>query len=203
MHGPLPLNHPRLAVAGPKSPHASQGFSLIEVTLAIGIIAFAFVALFGLLPTGLQTFRGSIDQTNDTNILQDINSMVQVTAWKNIEKLDATKGGDIYYFDEEGRRTDTKDHQSTDRAVKNRRLYQVKLLVEPLYQPGTTGKAAADAIPNAKRIAVIIGDLVRPKSFTDFRDIDDSEDLKQKNRPMDVRSRTFIVTRMESEHDIQ
>ena len=203
MHGPLPINRTRLAVPEAQSSRSNQGFSLIEVTLAIGIIAFAFVALFGLLPTGLQTFRGSIDQTNDTNILQDINSMVQVTAWKYLDKLDTTKGGDIYYFDEEGRRTDTKQHPSTDRTVKNRRLYQVKLLVEKLYQPGTTGKGAIDEIPNTRRIAVIIGDLVRPKSFADFGAIDDSEDLQQKNRPMDVRSRTFIITRMESEHDIQ
>ena len=129
MHGPLPINRTRLALPEAQSSRSNQGFSLIEVTLAIGIIAFAFVALFGLLPTGLQTFRGSIDQTNDTNILQDINSMVQVTAWKYLDKL---QGGDIYYFDEEGRRTDTKQNPSTDRAVKNRRLYQVKLLVEKL-----------------------------------------------------------------------
>ena len=43
---------------------SNAGFSLIEVTLAIGIIAFAFVALFGLLPTGMQTFRASVDTTN-------------------------------------------------------------------------------------------------------------------------------------------
>jgi uncharacterized protein (TIGR02598 family) len=203
MHGPLSTHLPVLANPAPPRSRSNQGFSLVEVTLAIGIIAFAFVALFGLLPTGLQTFRSSIDQTNDTNILQDINSMVQVTAWKNLDKLDTTKGGDIYYFDEEGRRTDTKQHASADRAVKSRRLYQVKLLVEKLYQPGTRGKAAADEIPNTRRISVIIGDLVRPKSFTDFGSIDDSEDLQQKNRPMDVRSRTFIITRMESEHDVQ
>ena len=83
-------------------------FSLIEVTLAIGIIAFAFVALFGLLPTGMATFRASVDATNDITIMQDMNAMVQVTRWNKIDKLSIENGGDIYYFDEEGRRTDTK-----------------------------------------------------------------------------------------------
>jgi uncharacterized protein (TIGR02598 family) len=201
MHGPLPTHLPVPANPCPHRSHSRNGFSLIEVTLAIGIIAFAFVALFGLLPTGLQTFRGSIDQTNDTNILQDINSMVQVTSWKNIETLDPKAGGDIYYFDEEGRRTDTKVHPSTDRAVKSRRLYQVKVMVEKLYQPGTTGKRTEDEVPDARRVVVVIGDLVRPKSSDDFNAIDESSDLQQKNRPMDVRSRTFIVSRMEAEKD--
>jgi hypothetical protein len=161
------------------------------------------VALFGLLPTGLQTFRGSIDQTNDTNLLQDLNSMVQVTAWKNIEKLDHEAGGDVYYFDEEGRRTDTLNNASSDRAVKARRLYQVKLIVEKLYQPGVTTKREEDLLPDSRRIVVVIGDLVRPKSRTDFEATKKAEDLQQKNRPMDVRSRTFIVSRMEAAKDSQ
>jgi uncharacterized protein (TIGR02598 family) len=202
MHGQPSTPSSALTFADAHRLRSIQGFSLVEVTLAIGIIAFAFVALFGLLPTGLQTFRGSIDQTNDTNILQDMNSMVQVTAWKKvIDGLDAKSGGDIYYFDEEGRRTDSKQHPSTDKTVKNRRLYQVKLLVEKLYQPGTTGKRAEDEVPNARRVVVVVGDLARPKSADDFNAIDESSDLQQKNRPMDVRSRTFIVTRMESEND--
>ena len=198
MHGPLSTHLPVPTNPGAHRSRSSDGFSLVEVVLAIGIIAFAFVALFGLLPTGLQTFRGSIDQTNDTIILADMNSMVQVTAWINIDKLDHDKmNGDIYYFDEEGRRTDSFQHPSVDRSVKARRLYQVKLLVETLYQPGDTAKR--DSFPDSRRIVVIIGDLVRPKSATDFAAVTRSEDLQQKNRPMDVRARTFIVTRMEGE----
>ena len=61
----------------PAALRRDDGFSLVEVTLAIGIIAFAFVALFGLLPMGMTTFRAAVDSTNDTSIMQDLNSMVQ------------------------------------------------------------------------------------------------------------------------------
>ena len=49
---------------------SNSGFSLVEVSLAIGIIAFAFVALFSLMPTGLTTFRSAIDTSNETWIMQ-------------------------------------------------------------------------------------------------------------------------------------
>src|SRR5438094_847981 len=36
---------------------SETAFSLAEVAMALGIVAFAFVAVFGLIPTGLNTFR--------------------------------------------------------------------------------------------------------------------------------------------------
>lgn len=194
-----PLRHDDRADTSPLTERRSESaFSLVEVTLAIGIIAFAFVALFGLLPTGMATFRASVDATNDITMMQDMNAMVQVTAWKKIPDLK----GDEFYFDEEGRRTDTKSNKSTDPAVKARRLYQVKLLIEDFNQPGST----KDKMVDAKRIVVVIADMVRPQSVTDFDSVTTSEDLKRKSsaggKALDVRSRTFIVTRMESETDV-
>src|SRR4051812_25122874 len=80
---PPPLNPPvSMLTAIPSRSRA--GFSLVEVALAIGIVAFAFVALLGLIPTGLNTFRQAIDKKNETAIVQDLNSMVQVTPWDKI-----------------------------------------------------------------------------------------------------------------------
>lgn len=181
------------------------GFSLIEVTLAIGIIAFAFVALFGLLPTGMATFRASVDATNDLTMMQEMNAMVQVTRWKNVDSLGFKKSGEIYYFDEEGRRTDTILHKSDSTDVSARRLYQVKLLIEDAYEPGVTIKNPdpKKEYKDAKRIVVVIGDFLRPKSKNDFKSVSNSEDLaKEKDgKPLDVRSRTFLVARMESLND--
>src|SRR5687767_6185048 len=92
----------------------SSGFSLVEVAMSIGIIAFAFVALFALVPTGLTTFRESIDISNETWIMQNMNSMVQTTDFRKIEDLDFEKSGEIYYFDEEGKRTDTENNPAPD-----------------------------------------------------------------------------------------
>ena len=44
------------------------GFSLVEVTLALGIAAFCLIALFGLIPVGVQTNRNATSQTAATNI---------------------------------------------------------------------------------------------------------------------------------------
>jgi len=38
-----------------------QGFSLVEVVLALGVVAFAFVAILGLIPAGMGTFRQAIN----------------------------------------------------------------------------------------------------------------------------------------------
>jgi uncharacterized protein (TIGR02598 family) len=45
-----------------------SAFSLVEVTLALGIAAFCLVALFGLMPVGIQTNRSAACQTAATNI---------------------------------------------------------------------------------------------------------------------------------------
>lgn len=42
---------------------STAGFSLIEVALALGVAAFALVAIFGLLPIGLNSNQASIEQT--------------------------------------------------------------------------------------------------------------------------------------------
>jgi len=39
----------------------NQGFSLVEVVLALGVVAFAFVAILGLIPAGMSSFRQAIN----------------------------------------------------------------------------------------------------------------------------------------------
>ena len=43
--------------------HSQSGFSLIEVVLALGVISFALVAIFGVFPTGLAANRLGISDT--------------------------------------------------------------------------------------------------------------------------------------------
>ena len=49
-----------------------SGFSLVEVVLAIGVIAFAIVAILGVLPIGLSANHSSQGETRATQIAQDI-----------------------------------------------------------------------------------------------------------------------------------
>jgi type II secretory pathway pseudopilin PulG len=52
-----------------RSLHGGSGFSLVEVTLALGIAAFCLIAVFGLIPVGVQTNRNATSQTAATNII--------------------------------------------------------------------------------------------------------------------------------------
>jgi len=57
-----------------------RAFSLVEVTLALGIAAFCLIALFGLMPAGIQTNRNATSQTAATNIMADVIADVRATA---------------------------------------------------------------------------------------------------------------------------
>ncbi len=45
-----------------------NAFSLTELTLALGVAAFCLLAVFGLMPVGVQTNRNSTSQTTAANI---------------------------------------------------------------------------------------------------------------------------------------
>jgi type II secretory pathway pseudopilin PulG len=49
-----------------------SAFSLVEVVLAVGVISFAFVAILGLLPAGLNQFRQAMDASVGAQIAQRI-----------------------------------------------------------------------------------------------------------------------------------
>jgi uncharacterized protein (TIGR02598 family) len=54
-------------------------FSLIEVALALGVAAFSLLAIFSLLPIGLQTNQRSIEQTASANILSAVVADLRAT----------------------------------------------------------------------------------------------------------------------------
>jgi uncharacterized protein (TIGR02598 family) len=55
------------------------GFSLVEATLAIGIAAFCLMAVFGLMPVGVQTNRNATSQTTATNIIAAVVADLRAT----------------------------------------------------------------------------------------------------------------------------
>ena len=55
------------------------GFSLVEVTLALGIASFCLIAVFGLVPVGVQTNRNATSQTTATNILSSVVSDIRAS----------------------------------------------------------------------------------------------------------------------------
>jgi uncharacterized protein (TIGR02598 family) len=54
-------------------------FSLVEVTLALGIAAFCLIAIFGLMPVGVQANRNATSQTAATNIIAAVIADLRAT----------------------------------------------------------------------------------------------------------------------------
>jgi len=57
----------------------AAAFSLIEVAIALGVTVFCLVAIFGLLPIGLNSNRASIEQTVSASVEREIVSDLRAT----------------------------------------------------------------------------------------------------------------------------
>ena len=75
-----------------------SGFTLIEVTFALGVMSFAFVGLLGLIPAGLQSFRSAIDTSVRSQIVQRVSSEAMQT---DFDLLVSSSPADRY-FDDQG-----------------------------------------------------------------------------------------------------
>jgi len=60
-----------------------SAFSLIELTVTIGIAAFCLIAVFGLMPVGVRTNRNATSQTAATNIMAAVVSDLRATSKAN------------------------------------------------------------------------------------------------------------------------
>jgi Tfp pilus assembly protein PilV len=56
-----------------------NGFTLVEVTLAMGVAAFSLIAVFGLLPIGITSNQTSIQQTASASLATAILSDLRAT----------------------------------------------------------------------------------------------------------------------------
>ena len=52
--------------------HSQRGFSLVEVVLAMGVVAFCLLAIVGMMPVTLNTQKTSIQQTSANEIIAQI-----------------------------------------------------------------------------------------------------------------------------------
>ena len=60
-----------------------NGFSLVEVTLALGVAAISLLVIFSLLPIGLQTNQRSIEQTASADISSAVAADLRATPVTN------------------------------------------------------------------------------------------------------------------------
>src|SRR5437879_4142606 len=58
---------------------SSFAFSLVEVTLALGVAAVSLIAIFGLLVTGTQTHHTAVEQSSSSDILTAVAADLRAT----------------------------------------------------------------------------------------------------------------------------
>lgn len=84
----------------------SRAFSLIEVTMALGIAVFGIITLFALLPTGLNMTRESSAQSLAVNLLTGLASNIRnsdgTASTTNPSIPLGSPGSGVIYFDESG-----------------------------------------------------------------------------------------------------
>jgi type II secretory pathway pseudopilin PulG len=87
-----------------------NAFSLVELTLALGVAAFCLIAVFGLIPIGVQTNRNATSQTTATNIMAAVIADLRATSktagtWTGTSSQFCIPLGTstTLYFDSEGR----------------------------------------------------------------------------------------------------
>ena len=64
-------------------PAARLAFSLVEVTLALGIASFAIVLLVALLPVGIRSTRDSLEESAALNVIAAVVADRQATPYGN------------------------------------------------------------------------------------------------------------------------
>lgn len=128
----------------PNGVWSQRAFTLVEVVLSIGIVAFAFVAVLGLLPAGLSNFRQAMETSVGSQIAQRIIAEAQQTDFDVLideENLPTTanftfrapKVGApaLRYFDEQGNEILPSNPAVLSAGEKLKVLYHVNVRVMP------------------------------------------------------------------------
>ncbi|MEO6741190.1 MAG: Verru_Chthon cassette protein B [Chthoniobacteraceae bacterium] len=71
----------------------SAGFSLVEISLALAVIAVALVALLGLMPSGMSNFRAALDSQIAGEIFQRVVADAQEADFDTLIGSAVEKGG--------------------------------------------------------------------------------------------------------------
>ena len=104
----------------------SRGFSLVEVTVAMGIVATVLVALLALLPYGMDSIREAKSTQVQARIANEIISELQVADWGSSPTYSK-----LAEYDEAIRNYDAEGTLLEDKADKNKAdiIYKVKVEV--------------------------------------------------------------------------
>ena len=139
---------------------APRGFTLVEVSLALGLAGFALIAVLGALPTGLRAVREAQSQEIAANVAQRLQASLQPISFAAattdaVTTID-TLAASTHFYTEDG--TETADPASASPASPPA-FYKVTFAVgAAVFNDGTsdaTGSAAAQSA-NARNVTVTL-----------------------------------------------
>lgn len=125
----------------------SRAFTLVEVTLALGVVAFAIMALLGALPMGILSVRESMQQTVHAHILRQIAADLDLLPLSDLPAYAAKN----QYFDYDGIRL----------AGTNGSIFVAALTQNPADYPGLSH--ASGAGESLRRVSVDIRRVAEPE----------------------------------------
>ncbi len=173
-------DHPHALAVGPpvkpletesrKSAAPAGGFSLVEVTLALGVFAVAFLALFGLLPRGLEIFRQAMGVSIGAQIAQRVINEAQQTDFDvltdHVARDDASADGLTFrapsrsapllrYFDDQGTEIAAGTTGSLSRDAALHAIYYVNTRITVRAARPQSGGATTDGGSSARHLASV------------------------------------------------
>lgn len=126
----------------------TRAFSLIEVTLSLGIVSFALTAILGLLPLGLSNYKKASDLTIRAQINQQLLSTIQRTPFDQLQSFGTEASPTELYFDHEGKELPASEK---DNFIYNARIYMapgsvVNNLLSPTWSSTPNGGVSLNTV---------------------------------------------------------
>ena len=144
----------------------------MEVTLALGIMAFALLAVFGLLPVGMNTFRSAMNTSVGGQIAQrvindaqqaDFNQLITDSTGATIT-VSGTKA--LRYFSEEGDEVIPATPATLTPAERQRILYWVNTRIVPVTGEPSSASPQSNANIATVTVQVMFNPGGQPLAYT-------------------------------------
>lgn len=136
----------------PRRAGSRRGFSLVEIVITLGIMAFGLVPLMALMPIGLNVHRQAIEATVSAQIVARVAHDAQQADFSNLPP------SLVYCFDDQGNMlTSGSDGSLFSTYSDQRRLYDVQVTVNKAASlPASGGSTGSVQSQNLARIQIDI-----------------------------------------------